>query len=177
MIWFHRNRSLVCFSHKIKSFSFKSSKSQSILVCEVNVFYFSGWTFIFPSKSPSVNPLPAMLVHLCEGRLKSGGSQAPYCRTSAAFGGGDGPGGHAVQVLVAPLPSLRRPHSSITMCSLSKLCSGAGLSHCWLATALATCFVALCKSVHTGTQARGGGILSSGAGIEKGGRPINESLP
>lgn len=153
------------------------SKSQSLLVFEVNVFDFSGWTFIspFPSKCPSVNLLPALLVHLCEGGIKRGGSQAPYCRTSAAFGG-VGPGGHAVQVLVAP-PPLRRPHSSITMCSLSKLCSTAGSSHCWLATALATCFVALCKSVHTGTQAREGGILSSGAGIEKGGRPINESLP
>lgn len=71
------------------------------------------------------------------------------------------------QVLLLPP---RRPHSSIAMCCLSKLRFWAGLSHRWLATAPATCIVALCKSAHTGTEARGGGILSSVAGVENGGR-------
>lgn len=80
---------------------------------------------------------------------------------------GDTPAATTTQVLLLPP---RRPHSSIAMCCLSKLRFWAGLSHRWLATAPATCIVALCKSAHTGTEARGGGILSSVAGVENGGR-------
>lgn len=133
------------------------------------------------SRSPLISevPLSSKFVHFWPG------SSCPVC--SFVWMGGahitvhllfliawTRSGCYATQVLLLPP---WRTNFSIAMCCLSKLCFWVGLSHCWLATALATCIVALCKSSHTGTETWGGGILSSGAGIENGGRPINESLP
>lgn len=117
---------------------------------------------------------PAPFAHLCERAVEKRGVSVQIAVHLLFFGGVARPGRRATQVLLLPP---WRPHSSIAMCCLSKRRFWAGRSQRWLATAPATCIVALCKSAHTGTEARGGGILSSVAGIEDGGRPINESLP